>query len=116
MTTKKKEQCTIPVVSGSIKVGKGRADRYRDIYSKSSWFDSAEYFDIQDDGECLTIKKCYLEIPKTAQKFTKKRHFQFVSELPLGTFYIDEDESNEDELAIYYREQQDKRNNVYITE
>jgi len=94
---------TIPVVSGSITVYKGRADRYRDIYSKSSWFDNAEYFDIQDDGECLIIKKCYMEIPKTAQKFTKARHFQFVSELPLGTFDIDKDESNEDELVIYYR-------------
>lgn len=103
MTTKKKEQCTIPVVSGSINVHKGRSDRYRDIYSKSSWFDNAEYFDIKDDGECLIIKKCYLEIPKNAQKFTKARHFQFVSELPLGTFDIVEDESNEDELVIYYR-------------
>ena len=97
------EQCTILVVSGSITVYKGRADRYRAIYSKSSWFDNAEYFEIQDDGECVVIKKCYLEMPKTAQKFTKSRNFQFVSELPLGTFDIDEDESNEDELVIYYR-------------
>jgi hypothetical protein len=97
------KQCTIPSVSGSITVYKGRADRYRDIYSKSSWFDNSEYFVIQDDSESLIIKKCYMEIPKKAQKFTKARHFQFVSELPLGTFDIDEDESNEDELVIYYR-------------
>ena len=42
------KQCTIPSVSGSITVYKGRADRYRDIYSKSSWFDNSEYFVIQD--------------------------------------------------------------------
>ena len=95
----------IGFVSGSITIYKGRLNHYRVIYSKSSWFDNAEYFDIQDDGECLIIKKCYLEIPKNAQKFTKARQFQFVSELPLGTFDIDEDESNEDELFIYYREQ-----------
>ena len=99
------ESHTLPIhgVSGSITVYKGRADRYRDIYSKSSWFDNSEYFVIQDDSESLIIKKCYMEIPKKAQKFTKARHFQFVSELPLGTFDIDEDESNEDELVIYYR-------------
>ena len=103
--TKQKDNKAFAIhgVSGSITVNKGRANRYKDIYSKSLWFDNAEYFDIQDDGEMLIIKKCYMEIPKTAQKFTKTRHFQFVSELPLGTFDIDEDESNEDELVVYYR-------------
>jgi hypothetical protein len=106
MNTDSKEnekQCDIHVISGSINVGKGRADPYRDIYSKSPWFNSAEYFDIQVDDECIVIKKCYLEIPKKAQKFTTSRHFQFKSELPLGTFCFDEEESNEDELLIYYR-------------
>ena len=97
------EQCTIPSVSGSISITKGRTDRYKQLYSNSKWFDVTEYFDIQDDGESLIIKKCYMEIPKTAQKFTSGRHFQFVSELPLGTFDIDEEESNEDELVVYYR-------------
>ena len=97
------EQCTIPSVSGSISITKGRSDRYKQLYSSSEWFDGTEYFDIQDDRESLTIKKCYMEIPKTAQKFTSGRHFQFVSELPLGTFDVDEEESNEDELVVYYR-------------
>lgn len=97
------KQCTIPVVSGSISVYDGRTDRYRQIESSSRWFDNAEYFDIQDDGESLIIKKCYMEIPKTAQKFSKIRRFHFVSELPKGTFVFNEEESNEDELVIYYR-------------
>jgi len=96
------KQCDINVVSGSISITKGRADRYRQLYSSSEWFDGTEYFDIQDDGESLIIKKCYMEIPKTAQKFTSGRHFQFVSELPLGTFDIDEEESNDGELVVYY--------------
>ena len=107
MNTDNKEtetkQCTIPSVSGSISVTKGREDRYKQLYSSSEWFNGAEYFNIQDDGESIVIKKCYMEIPKTAQKFTSGRHFQFVSELPLGTFDIDEEESNEDELVVYYR-------------
>lgn len=91
------------MISGSISVSKGRAYPYRQLYSNSEWFDNAEYFVIEDDGECLIIKKCYMEIPKNAQKFTSGRHFQFLSELPLGTFEFDEEESNEDELVIYYR-------------
>ena len=96
------KQYDVQIVTGNISITKGRLDRYRQIYSSCKWFDGAEYFDIQDDGESLLIKKCYMEIPKTAQKFTSSKHFQFVSELPLGIFDIDEEESNEDELVVYY--------------
>jgi hypothetical protein len=89
-------------ITGSISISKGRKDRYRDIYSGCKWFDSAEYFVVEAIDGCLIIKKCYMEIPKKAQKFSKARHFQFVSELPLGVFDIDTEESNEDELVIYY--------------
>lgn len=98
-----KEQCTIPVISGSISVYDGRKDRYRQIESSSRWFDDEEYYVIKDDEDgCLTIKKCYMEIPKNAIKFSKTRRFHFVSQLPKGTFCFDEEESNEDELVIYY--------------
>lgn len=97
------EQCTIPSVSGSISVYDGRKDRYRQIESSSRWFDDEEYYVITDEDGCLTIKKCYMEVPKNAQKFSKIRRFHFVSSLPKGTFCFDEEESNEDELVIYYR-------------
>jgi len=45
------KQCDIHVVSGSISITKDRADRYKQLYSSSEWFDGTEYFDIQDDGE-----------------------------------------------------------------
>ena len=52
----------------------------------------------------MTIKKCLgIEIPKNAQKFPKTKHFQFTSELPIGKFEFDEDESDKDMLVIYYR-------------
>ena len=90
-------------VSGSINVTAGRNERYRQVHSNSKWFDNSEYFTIKDDGDCLKIKKCGLQIPKNAQKFTSSRHFMYVSELPLGRFEFDVEESSEDELVIYYR-------------
>lgn len=90
-------------VNGSINVTAGRNERYRQVHSNSKWFDNSEYFTIKDDGECITIKKCGLHIPKNAQKFTSSRHFMYVSELPLGRFEFDTEESSEDELVIYYR-------------
>jgi hypothetical protein len=90
-------------ISGSINVTASINERYRQIHSNSKWFDNSEYFTIKDDGECLTIKKCGLQIPKNAKKFTTSRHFNYISELPLGRFEFDIDESSEDELVIYYR-------------
>jgi len=89
-------------IIGNISITKGRAEPYRQVYSNSSWFNDAEYFIIEDDGECLVIKKCYLEIPKKAMKLTSGKNFQFRSDLPLGKFEFDKEESNEDELVIYY--------------
>ena len=86
----------------NIKIYKHKRIGYRVLSSSSTWFDNAEYFIINDDENgCLTIKKCYMEIPRNAQK--KSSNFQFVSELPIGTFKFDED-STEDELVIYYLE------------
>jgi hypothetical protein len=91
-------------VSGSISITKGRTERYRAVYSNSNWFDECEWYSIKDDGECLKIQKCLgIEIPKNAQKFPKTKHFQFTSELPIGKFEFDEDESDKDTLVIYYR-------------
>lgn len=90
-------------IRGTINIYEGRLGRYRNLKSSSKWFNESDHFDIQDQGSgLLIIKKCYLEIPKSAQKCTKGGSFSFLSELPLGTFDIDEEESTEDELIIYY--------------
>lgn len=91
-----------PCVSGSILINKGRAEKYRKFTSNSNWFKNAEYFTLTENGNCLTIKKHYLEVPKNAQK-AKTGQFTCLSELPLGKFEFDEDESTEDELVIYCR-------------
>ena len=96
------QQCIIHDVSGSITVMNGRADIYRQIRSNSKWFD-CEYYIIEDNSiDCLLIRKCGLDIPKNAQK-AKRGHFHFESELPIGHFEFDREESTEDELVIYYR-------------
>lgn len=93
-----------PNVSGSVHITCGQTDRYRALYSNSKWFDECEWFSLIDNGNSLKIKKCLgIEIPKSAQKFTKSRHFQFVSEIPFGHFEFDEDESDIDVLVIHYR-------------
>jgi hypothetical protein len=97
------KQCTIPSVSGSITVYKPKNDRNRKIYCKSEWFNDVEYFEFIEEESFLLIRKCLLEIPKKAIKMPKSRCFDMVSELPIGTFSVDDEESTEDELVIYYR-------------
>lgn len=106
-----KHQCStnspalIASANGSINVTKGSAERYRQFHSNSKWFDECEWFQLVDDmNGTLIIKKCLgIEIPKNSQKFTSSRHFMCVSEIPLGRYEIDEEESSIDELVIYYR-------------
>lgn len=102
----KSKQLNKPVVSGRISVCMGRNDSYRAINSNSNFFADADYFLLKEDGECLTITKHRMEIPKKAQKVRKTEYgyyFQFASELPCGKFEFDADESNEDVARIYYR-------------
>lgn len=89
-------------VSGSISVSMGRTERYRNIYSNSNFFIVGEYYVLKDDGECLTITRCGLDVPKKAQMFIKTG-FQCISELPIKKFEFDAEESNCDEVRIYYR-------------
>ena len=105
MNNAEKHQLTIPRVSGSIHITNGRTERYRQFHSSSKWFDECELFQLIDNNEgLLLIRKCLgIEIPKNAQKFTSSRHFMCRSEIPVGRYKIDEDESTIDELVVYYR-------------
>ena len=87
-------------VSGSILINKGRNDNYRHFKVNSKWFDDAEYYTLSEDDNCLIIKKHYMEVPKTAQKY-KTGQFMCLSELPIGKFEINEEESSTDELVVY---------------
>jgi hypothetical protein len=86
--------------SGSIVINVGRNFNYRHFKVNSKWFEDAEYYTFIENGNCLEIRKHYLDVPKTAQKY-KTGQFMCVSELPIGKFEIDEDESSEDVILVY---------------
>lgn len=92
-------------VSG-ISVTIGKNYRFRLVYSNSNFFSDTDYYLLKDDGECLIITKCRMQIPKNARKVCKPNSsgytFNFESEMPLGKFEFDE-ESNEDMVKIYYK-------------
>ena len=100
------EQCTIPSVSGSISVTKHTGIHQVHISSKSNFFDG--YLIIKDDGESLTFTKPTIDYngkmykPKF-YKNTQTYITAIVSEMPLGKFDFDDEESTEDELVAYYR-------------
>ena len=81
----------------------GSNGRRKNIYCKSNWFSDAEYFQFINEDGSLIIKKCYLEIPKGAVKMSKNGYLQLNIDIPLGTFDIDFEDSNEDEIVVYYK-------------
>lgn len=90
----------------SITVFSHDSPNLRRLYSKSEFFSTGEYFVIEHDDNCLVITKCYLEIPSKALKITSKKtcRLVFQSDLPVGTYTFDEEETNEDQLVIYLDE------------
>ena len=102
-TQEEKEALHIGVVGGSITVYNGGRSTQKHIAISKEWA-TEEYYTIKDDGECLIIKKCYMEVPKTAKKLCGNKHISIEhSEIQNGEYVFDSDESNEDEVAIYYR-------------
>jgi len=102
-TQEEKEVLHIGVVSGSITVYNGARSTQKHIAISKEWA-TEEYYTIEDDGECLIIKKCYMEVPKTAKKLRGNKHISIEhSEIQNGEYVFDSDESNEDEVTIYYR-------------
>ena len=94
---------TIDNVSGSINVTNGCRQTQKKIHISLDWA-TEEYYTTNDDGECLVITKCYMDIPKSAKKIDKSSHIAIEhSEIQNGRYFFDEKESTEDEVVIYYR-------------
>ena len=72
-------------------------------FHNKKWFNNCEFFTIINNLEYkyLHIKKHYIDVPKKARN-VKDSEFTFYSEIPAGNYEIDEYESNQDELIIYY--------------
>lgn len=89
----------------SITKGNHITDRYKMFYSGSEWFDSEFKYVIKDDGECFSIvKKNRFYEGKSYSISNKGTISRIISNISLGVFYSDEDESNEDELFFYYND------------
>ena len=102
-TLKTEQPCTLHSVSGSITVYDGIRGTQKHIAISKEWA-TEKYYTIEDDGECLIIKKCYVEIPKTAHKLRANKHISIEhSEIQNGEYVFDVDESNKDEVVVYYR-------------
>ena len=89
--------------SGTITVTKGRnkSETFRYIYSNADWFKEAEFYIFKENEYGFTVQKCLcIEIPNNAVKFTTQAHL--FSQIPVGKYQIDEEESTTDELVIYY--------------
>jgi hypothetical protein len=91
-------------VSGSIRITKAALQSQRAIIPHCDWFLQHEYFTIDDDGEKIIFKKCYVEVPKRAYRLPKTGVFTILSEADLGTFNICVKETDDvDEVVVYYR-------------
>ena len=102
---KDRQQRNIPCVRGSIVVSKAQKNHQLHITSKSKWFEY-DYILFKIKEDYISITKPNLDYRGKFQKPTKQGdfyHLTITGELPLGKFEFDEDDSNEDELVIYYR-------------
>jgi hypothetical protein len=104
--TTEKYSSNILNIMGKISVTKNTGINQVHISSKSNFFDG--YLIIKDNGESLTFTKPTLDYngrmykPKFYKK-TQTYVTAIVSEMPLGKFYFDDEESTEDKLVVYYR-------------
>lgn len=93
--------------SGSISVTQGfkKQVAYRSIYSASKWFSDAEFYVFDYQPDCLRIKKCLcIEIPKQAHKISKG-NFTFITDIPIGVYHFDEEDTTHDEAIIYFNQE-----------
>ena len=96
-------QLNIGAVSGSITVYNGIRLTQKHISISKEWA-NAKYYTIDDNGECLVFKKCYMEVPKNAYKLRAGCQLSIEhSEIQNGKYVFDDEESTEDEAVIYYR-------------
>jgi len=84
-----------------IIIAKGNYLGQRAIRSSSNWFADCEYFLFKEVENTLVIEKMYgVNYNRQAYRKMKKGDFTILSNLPNGTYYFDEEETNEDKAVI----------------
>ena len=98
-----------PKISGSLRIGSTARNGVKWVYSNSLFFKGRVYYK-QDEVKGILIfgKPTLTFIGKTVKPFNQSKNtflFQIrIDDIPDGKYYFDE-ESTEDEIYIYYREQ-----------
>lgn len=92
-----------------IFVSAGRGPRYRQVNTQSPFFLDCDYFIINEDEQKITFERAPLDATGNIKKGVKYHgdwiKFQFTSEVPIGTYKFDPEESDEDRIVVYYSEQ-----------
>lgn len=102
INNEQKPQLTIPRVSGSIVTYKHTHNRQTHISSKSFFF--ADGVSIKENNGRIEFSRVGITYVGKRYKFHNTNgtyHSAIVAELPIGEFYFDEDESNEDVVVVY---------------
>lgn len=89
-----------------ISISKGHRDDHRQITTNSKFFVADEYIIVEVNDNKIKFIKPDIDYLGKAYKI-KSRHsnwvgFTIVADLPMGKFQCDKDETNEDEMVIYY--------------
>jgi hypothetical protein len=93
-----------------ININKGHERLAWNISSKHSFFEDEFHYMI--DEESIIFQRAFLHTTGKRYKCHKDKSNWFISvlttryELPLGKFYFDIDESTEDEIVIYFTNNQ----------
>tara|TARA_R110000868_G_scaffold103241_2_gene284352 strand:- start:810 stop:1139 length:330 start_codon:yes stop_codon:yes gene_type:complete len=99
----------LQVPNDVIFVSLGRGNAYRQINTKSTFFDGCEYFIIKEDEDKITFERAPLDTRRNIKKAVKDNagwvRFQFTSQIPVGRYVVDTDDSDEDRIVVYYKEQ-----------
>ena len=88
-------------MSNTITISRSSNSSYRQVKINSDWYEGSEFFTVKTSDGFMSITKHYLDVPAKAYK-SIRGYFHFPTDIPLGKFEIDEEESNEDELIIYF--------------
>ena len=102
-----------PKQSGSLRIGSTCRNRVKLIYTKSKFFKERVYYKHDEENGILIFGKPTMMFSGTTVKPIIRNPDSYIvqitcSGIPDGEYYFDE-ESTEDEIYIYYRDQNKER-------
>lgn len=91
-------------LENGVRIYSERYGKVRHLIFSSNFFDDCEYYTINVFHDYFVVKKHRLDTPKNSLKAHKnlnRYHIKlYGAELPIGTFKVDLEDSDEDELYI----------------